>query len=51
MREIIALILVLLGFTLIILTVVYRRSLTSDHCCGLGFLGFLSILFGVMLVL
>lgn len=46
MRNIISLVTIILGFTLIVLTIIYKNDLTSDHCFGVGFVGFMTIIIG-----
>lgn len=48
MKNIISILTIILGFTLIVLTVVFRNDLSEDHCMGIGFMGFLVMISGIM---
>lgn len=47
MKNIISMLTIILGFTLIILTIIFKDGLSEDHCMGIGFMGFLVMISGI----
>lgn len=45
---IVSLVTIILGFTLIVLTIIFRNDLSEDHCMGIGFMGFLVMIGGII---
>lgn len=48
-NTIISLVTIILGFALIVLTIVFKDKLSVDHCIAIGIMGFMIMISGVLL--
>lgn len=46
---IVSLVTIILGFALIVITIVFKDGLSEDHCAGIGIMGFMTMISGVLL--
>lgn len=48
MKNIISILTIILGFTLIVLTIVFKDRLSGDYCAGIGVMGFMTMISGIL---
>lgn len=46
---IVSLVIIILGFALIVITIVFKDGLSEDHCAVIGIMGFITMISGVRL--